>query len=128
MLEEAPQSPADEQLEGGRADPPQEFRVKDPSVPPVGGGAAHSKSGALTIAGNEGMWRARYFAIEAARLQEEHQNGDLILRYFPSLLIAADRMTKKGSAIIVEKFRQCMNARLPTIPEDTMTIQDTDHT
>ena len=72
---------------------------------------------ALTLFENGGTWRTRYFAIKAARLQQEHQNGNLILRYCPTLLMAADGLTKMGSAIILEKFRQCMNASLPTIPK-----------
>ena len=42
--------------------------------------------------------------------------------------MAADGVTKMGSAIILENLRQCMNASLLTISEDTMIIQGTDHT
>ena len=81
---------------------------------------------ALLLGENGGTWRTRYFAVRAARLQEEHQSGNLILRYCPTASMAADAMTKMGTSQILDNLREAMNCNLPAVPSDSMTVKVSD--
>ena len=72
---------------------------------------------AITVAENGGTWRTRYFAVRAARLQQEHQVGNVQLRYCKTAEMAADGLTKFGTQQMVETLRKCMWGDLPVIPE-----------
>jgi hypothetical protein len=80
---------------------------------------------ALSLAENGGAWRTRYFAVRAARLQQEHRSGNLTLRYCPTKVMAPDSLTKMGSAVLLDDLRNCMDAKLPPIPDTDMAIEDT---
>ena len=64
--------------------------------------------------------------MRAARLQEEHQAGNLILRYCPTLSMAADAMTKMGNSTMLDNLRNAMNAKLPEVPEADSTVKASD--
>ena len=68
---------------------------------------------ALLLGENGGTWRTRYFAVRAARLQQEHQVGNLLLRYCPTAAMRADALTKMGTAVLLENLRLALAAQLP---------------
>ena len=53
---------------------------------------------ALLLGENGGTWRTRYFAVRAARIQQENTAGNLVLKYCPTASMAADALTQMGNA------------------------------
>ena len=71
---------------------------------------------ALRVSELGGTWRTRYFAIRAARLQEESAADRVSLRYCQTDVMMADALTKSAGASILQKLRDCCDGHLPKIP------------
>ena len=79
---------------------------------------------ALKVSELGGTWRTRYFAVRAARLQEESAANRISLRYCPTNDMMADRLTKNASAQVLEKLWECCHGVLPRIPDLTQSCKD----
>ena len=82
---------------------------------------------ALRVSELGGTWRTRYFAVRAARLQEESAADAISLRYCPTGDMMADGLTKNASAQVLQKLRECCDGKLPLIPDLTQSYKDSDN-
>ena len=71
---------------------------------------------ALRVSELGGTWRTRYFAIRAARLQEESAADAVSLRYCPTGDMMGDALTKNAGAAVLQRLRECCDGLLPKIP------------
>ena len=71
---------------------------------------------ALRVSELGGTWRTRYFAIRAARLQEESAADRVSLRYCQTDVMMGDALTKNAGASVLQKLRDCCDGFLPKIP------------
>ena len=72
---------------------------------------------ALTVMELGGSWRARDFAVRAARIAEEYARGHVQLRYCKTQDMAADGLTKVASAAVLAMLRSCMSAEFPAVAD-----------
>ena len=61
---------------------------------------------AIQIAENGGTWRTRYFAVRAARLQQEHGAGNVDIQYCQTDRMVADGLTKMSNASVLSRLRE----------------------
>ena len=80
---------------------------------------------ALRVSELGGTWRTRYFAIRAARLQEESAADAISLRYCQTDVMMADALTKNAGATVLEKLRNCCDGKLPKIPGIDQSFRET---
>ena len=80
---------------------------------------------ALRVSELGGTWRTRYFAIRAARLQEESAANKVSLRYCQTDIMMADGLTKLAGASVLQKLRDCCDGWLPPIPDESQSFKNT---
>ena len=79
---------------------------------------------ALKVSELGGTWRTRYFAVRAARLQEESAADRISLRYCPTDDMMGDGLTKAASGQVLAKLRDCCHGKLPRIPGIDQSFKD----
>ena len=79
---------------------------------------------ALKVSELGGTWRTRYFAIRAARLQEESAAERVSLRYCPTGDMMADGLTKNAGAGVLQFLRDGCDGHLPKIPDATQSFRE----
>ena len=78
---------------------------------------------ALKVSELGGTWRTRYFAIRAARLQEESAADRISMRYCPTGDMMADALTKNAGAAVLQLLRDCCHRHLPKVPDSRQSFR-----